>query len=347
MAIWLVLFSCKKDKPNTTNTPLPTDSTTRVLLVCEGSLGNGNATIGAYFPVTDSVYHHLYKTANTTDLGDVFQSVTKVNSHYFLCINNTDKIIVIDTATWLQKANINVPKPRYLLHVGNNRAYVGSLFNNKIFIVNTQNYSVLKSIEMPFQNVEGMILKDGFVYACCWDTACRQLYKIDISQDRIIDSIALMAAAPQSILLDKNKNAWIMGGNAYKSKSSSLHCIELNSKKINKFFPFAAGIEAIKPVSNHTADSLFFLEVNYNGGSSNNGVFVMPINSSALPTSPIISCTSFQYFWALGIHPISQELYVGDPKGFVQSSTVGIYSKSGILRKQFKTGVGIGAFYFD
>lgn len=347
LALALVLFSCKKDKPETKNNTLPTDTSSRVLLVCEGVLGNGNATLNAYFPNTDSVFDNLYKTANVNDLGDVFQSITGNNNRYFLCINNSDKILVLNSNNWLQLASMNVPKPRYLVDVGGNRAYVGSLFSNKIYIINTADYTVLNSIEMPHQNIEGLLRLDGFVYACCWDTACRQLYKIDLAKDLVVDSISLKGSAPQSILLDKNNNAWVMGGNAYKNANSSLHCLDLKTKKIIKYLPFESGVEAIKPISNNTADSIYFLEVNYNGGTSNNGVFVMSISSNLLPAKPLISCAPFQYFWALGIHPVSHELYVGDPKGFVQSSSVSIYSQTGDLRKQFKTGVGIGAFYFD
>ncbi len=347
MVIGLVAFSCKKDKPNPTDTTLPKDSTGRVLIVCEGSLGNGNSELSIYYPYKDSVFNDVYKNANGQSLGDVFQSISKIKQQYFLCVNNSDKIVVLDANTWQQKATIKVSKPRYLLDVGHNRAYVGSLFSNTIFVINTLTFSVEKEIKMPYQNAEGMILKDGIAYVCCWDTACNKLYQINTSTDSIIDSIQLAGNAPQNILLDKENKIWVMAGNAYKAKDASLSRIDISTKKIIQSFLFSKGVEAIKASFNRHADTLYFLEVNYNGGTVNNGVFRMPITSHSLPDKALISCQANQYFWGLAIDPNSGCIYVGDPKGFVQKGTVLIYTPLAQLLRQFNVGLGVGSFFFD
>jgi hypothetical protein len=345
--IGLVFFSCKKDKPDLPNTTLPKDSTKQVLIVCEGSLGNGNAELSVYNPISDSVFNSVFQNANKQSLGDVFQSIAKINNQYFLCINNSDKIVVLNAKTWLQEASINVSKPRYLLDVGNHKSYVGSLFSNKIYVINTNTFTVEKEIKMPYQNVEGMLLKDGFVYACCWDTACNKLYQINTANDIVVDSIVLSTRAPQSIVIDKENHLWVMGGNAYKGKVSSLSKINLSSKKLIQSLLFADGVEAIKPVLNKSLDTLYFIEVNYNGGAINNGIFRFPLNNASLPVSPFISCQPNQYFWALGSDSRTGNIYVGDPKGFVQKSSVLIYNSQAQLKTQFNVGLGVGAFYFD
>lgn len=343
----LVFFSCKKDKPNPAITTLPKDSTGRVLIVCEGSLGNGNSELSVYYPGSDSLFNDVFKNANGQSLGDVFQSVSKINERYFLCVNNSDKIAVLDTKTWKQIASINVTKPRYLLDLGNNRAYLGSLFNNKIYVINTATFSIEKEILMPYQNAEGMILNDGIAYVCCWDTACNKLYQIDTKTDQIIDSILLAGYAPQSVLLDKENKLWVMAGNAFKKKEASLSRIDINTKKTVQSFLFSKGIEAIKPSFNKNADTLYFLEVNYNGGAVDNGVFRMPVSSTSLPAAAFISCLPHQYFWGLGIDPASGNIYLGDPKGFVQKGSVSIYNSNAQLKRQFNVGLGVGSFLFD
>jgi hypothetical protein len=345
--IWLILFSCKKDKPITIFHSLPKDTTNLVLIVNEGSLGNGNAELGVYHPGSGDFFPSVFETANGQKLGDVFQSAVKIRSEYFLCINNSDKIIVVDPISWLQKASINVNKPRYILDLGNNRAYVGSLFSNKIFIINTLNHSVIGSIQMPFQNVESMMLKNEKVYVSCWDTACKYLYIINPKVDAIIDSISLLYASPQAIVVDKDQNLWVMGGNTFKGVNSNINVINPATQKVIRSYSFSKGIEAIKPVFNNSRDTLYFLEVNYNGGSINNGVFRMQYQSSSLPSNAWLSCQINQYFWALGIDPNSGLIFVGDPKGFVQKSSVTIFNSEAKLQKQFLTGIGIGSFYFD
>ena len=73
----------------------------------------------------------------------------------------------------------------------------------------------------------------------------------------------------------------------------------------------------------------------------------MDINAANLPTQPFIPSQSFQYFWALGIDERTGNIFVGDPKGFVQKGSVSVYQPDGTLVKTFKTGVGPGHFYFE
>lgn len=343
----VLLASCKKDKPEPGNPVLPQDKTGRVLIVCEGSLGNGNAELSVYYPSGDSVFNDVFKTANGSALGDVFQSIFRQGDRYFLCINNSDRIIVINRNSWLQEQSISIPKPRYLAKVSERKAYVGSLFSNKLYVLNTVDYTVEKTIDMPYTNVEGILVQGNTAYVCCWDTACNKLYRIDTQSDQITDSIQLAGYAPQSILKDKEGTFWVMAGNAYKKRSTSLNRIDAGGKKLIGSFAFPAGVEAIKPCFNSSADSLYFLEVNYSGGSINNGVYRMPVNSTALPATALISCRANQYFWGLGIDPGSGRIFVGDPKGFVQKGTVSVYTVQGELKTEFNTGLGVGAFYFD
>lgn len=343
----LLLASCKKDKPEPGNPVLPQDGANRVLIVCEGSLGNGNAALSVYYPSSDSVFNDVYKTANRSDLGDVFQSISRQGDRYFLCINNSDKIVVLNRNSWLQEQSISIPKPRYLTKVSERKAYVGSLFSNKLYVLNTVDYTVEKTIDMPYTNVEGILVEGNTAYACCWDTACNKLYRIDTQSDQITDSIQLSGYAPQSILKDKEGALWVMAGNAYKKKNTTLNRINAAGEKLIRTFAFPAGVEAIKPCFNPNADSLYFLEVNYSGGSINNGVYRMPIGSTELPAAAFITCRANQYFWGIGIDPQSGRIFVGDPKGFVQKGTVSVYTVQGELKKEFNTGLGVGAFYFD
>ena len=73
----------------------------------------------------------------------------------------------------------------------------------------------------------------------------------------------------------------------------------------------------------------------------------MSIGDASLPPVPFLQAQSFQYFWALGIDPLNNNIYVGDPKGFVQKGGVSIYRPDGGKVDSFKVGIGPGHFYFD
>ena len=343
----LVFFACKKDKPDTPNISIPKDSTSRVLMVCEGSLGNGNASLSVYYPSKDSVYNDVYTQVNGQGLGDVFQSINKLKQQYFLSINNSDKMLVVSAANFVQQQTIYVSKPRYGLAISDVKMYVGSLFSNVLSVVNPSTYTVEKQIKMPYQNVEGLLLQDSFAYVCCWDTACRYVYQVNTQNDKIVDSFALAGAAPHKALLDKEGRMWVMAGNAPKNANASLTCIDLVHHSTVKSFVFDAAVEAIKPCFNPGLDSLYFIEVNYAGTTLNNGIYCLPIAASSLPLVPFIAAESNQYYWALGIDAHTGLIYVGDPKGFVQKSKVSLYSPQAQLQKQFAVGIGISSFYFE
>jgi hypothetical protein len=342
----LLSYSCKKDKPEVADKKLPPVSIAKVLLVCEGSLGNGNASLDVYDLKSDSVYADVFSVSNHQSLGDVLQSVCRINGNYFLTVNNSDRINVIDTGKYQQRAVINVPKPRYLLHYAPGKAVVGELFRDRLAVLDLQNYSVLQELKMPYRNVEGMLRKGGFIWTACWDEQCKYLYLLDTQKLVVSDSLLLPRFAPHTLAEDKSGNVWVLAGNVYKGVPASLVCFD-GARKIIRSFNFPEGVDPIKLCFNKERDTLYFLEVDYNGGTANSGVFKMGIDQSALPDKAFIACQTNQYFWALGVHPISGEIYVGDPKGFVQKSAVSVYSPDGTLHKRFSCGVGISSFYFQ
>jgi DNA-binding beta-propeller fold protein YncE len=338
----LVLISCKKE--NNTAVP-PAANGKKVFVVCEGSLGNGNAQLDLYLPEKDSFYQNVFQQINGVALGDVFQSMNFIDRKYFLCINNSDKIVVLDSSLHF-KGNIAVSKPRYIISSGNKKAFVSSLFGNSVFVLNTATLQIEDTLFLPYKNSEGMLLESNNVWVCAWDTANENLYKIDATTNTISDSFPLGVKAPQEIILDKENKAWVLAGNVAKGVPASLLRIDLTNKQVLQILSFPVGADVVKPTFNDAKDTLYFLEVNYNGGTQNNGVYRMNIHNNQLPTQAFIPALQNQYFWALGICPWNGDVYVGDPKGFVQKGSVLIYGVYGSLKKQFTCGVGLGHFYF-
>ncbi len=348
LALFLALLcGCKKDKPTDPVAPPQYTADRKVFVVCEGSLGNGNSSLSMYEPKTGNIYEDVFKAANNEALGDVFQSMTLIGDKYFLCINNSDKIVAINKTDRKTAGIISVPKPRYILDIKPTKAYVSSLFGNKVYIVNPQTYEVTGNITLPYQNPEGMLLLNGKAYISAWDTACNKIFVVNIATDEIEREITIGGRAPQEILADADERLWVLAGNVTRGKQATLSCIEPATGNVVKSYTFPQKADPLRPVFTASKDMLYFIEVNYNGGVENNGVYRMHINDAALPVKPFIPAAQFQYFWALGIEPDEGSVYVGDPKGFIQKGTAYIYDTAGRQLNQFATGVGPGHFYFD
>jgi YVTN family beta-propeller protein len=347
LAVATVFSACVKDRPNpgAKNIP-PSDSNRKVFIVCEGSFGSGSASLDVYLPVSDSFYNDVYRTINGQPLGDVFQSMVQIWGRYFLCINNSDRITVINAEDLKTVGMIAVPKPRYILPISATKAYVSTLFSDKVYVINPQTLEVIGSITMPYQNPEGMLLKDGKAYICTWDTACSKVFVLDAATDQIVDELTIPGRAPLEVVPDKDGNLWVMAGNVAKKKPATLSCIQASSGTVLKSYAFPENADPLRMVFNRAGDSLYFIEVNYNGGAECNGIYRMPLDASDLPAQPFLQAAQFQYFWALGIDPVTGHVFVGDPRGFIQKGSVSVYDAGGKLIRQFPAGVGPGHFYF-
>ncbi len=345
LAPFLLLLACVKDKPNTVTSTNTANG--NVYIVCEGNFGNGDGTLYSYNSETDSVYSDLFRNANAQPLGDVFQSINRIGDSLYLCINNSDKILVLNALDKSLSGVISLPKPRYILPVSNTVAYVSSLYNNKVYIINPKTIQITGTVSQPYINTEGLCLNAGTIYIAVWDTSCSQIYATDAFSNSISKTININSFAPHDVLIDKEQMLWVLSGNPTKGRPSALYRIDPSTGNILKEYKFDSETDAIKPVFNATKDTLYFIAVKYDGTTKNNGIYRMNISANELPSAPFVQAEKYQYFWALGIAPSSGYIYVGDPKGFTQKGVVTIYKQDGTIFKTFKTGVGPGQFYFS
>lgn len=347
LLLLLFLSACVKDKPEQASRPDMSTKGRKVWIANEGSLGNGNGTLSLLFPEKDSIFNNIFRQRNSQNLGDVFESMTFVGNRLFLAINNSDKIKVIDKEDFQLLGTIDIHKPRYMLLLDSTKMYVSSLFYPEINIVNPETIQLVGQITTDFPNTEGLMTFQNRVYACNWDTACSYIYEINPQTNQITHRLPIAGRAPQQVLVDKFGHLWVLAGNVAKQKSSTLTCINPQNRSIIKSFHFPAQAEVMKPTWNKTQDTLYFLGVDYNGGTNYNGVFRMAITDTIVPREPFIPAQPLQYFWALGIDTASSNIYVGDPKGFIQSGEVLIYNSSGHLKKRYTVGLGPGFFLFE
>jgi DNA-binding beta-propeller fold protein YncE len=346
LAVLLLLSSCVKDKPDPVAPP-PAAAGRQVFIADEGSLGNGNASLTVYNIDQGIAYNNVYAQKNGQSLGDVLQSIVAGDGNLFLAVNNSDKITVISQKDFSLTGTIAVRKPRYMLRVSEDKMYVSCLFYPEINIVNPKTMQVTGKIATDYANTEGMTLLNGKVYACNWDTACSYLYEIDPATDAITHRITLAGRAPQQVIVDRNDKLWVLSGNVYKKKTASLTQIDPASRAILKSFVFPDQADVMKPVFNPAKDTIYYLGVNYSGGTAYNGLYRMNINAASLPSQQFIAAQPLQYYWGLGIDPVTGYIYLADPKGFLQKGAVAIYKQDGNVVNRFDTDLGPGYFLFE
>ncbi len=345
VALCCCLASCVKDKPPAVNNTMP-GATGNIYIVCEGSYGTPNASLYAYNPAQDSVFGDIYMAVNKKPLGEVFQSMQHIGDKLFLCINQSGEIIVLNAGNWSLAATLNIPEPRYILPINATTAYVSTLYSNQVYIINPQTMQVTGTINMPGLSAEGMCLYYDNVFTASWDTSGNKIFEVNTNTDQVANAIPVAGYAPQEILLDKDQMLWVLAGNE-PERAGTLTRLDPSTGAILQSYYFPVAAYPLKPVFNNTKDTLYFIEDNYYGGTTNNGIYRMSIYDTVLPALPFVAAVQNQYFYALGIDPLTGYIYIGDPKGFVQQGSVYIYNQQGTKLKSFNVGLGPGHFYFD
>lgn len=350
----LVLASCSKDgkttEPNNSGQVPPVNNTAerRVYVACEGSFGSGNASLSMQELTSFTTYNDVYFKINSKSLGDVLQSVQRIGDKLFLCVNNSDKVIVLDAKERTFIKTMDIPKPRYILPVNPQKAYVSTLYSNKLYVINPENATVSGTIDLPAQNPEGMTIQANRALICTWDTSCNKVYVVSILTDQVVDSYIISGYAPHSVVTDDAGFVWVLAGNVSKGKRATLTKLAPGSSDIIESFQFQDLQDPIKLTTNKAKNVLYYIGVDYTGNAGGyNGVFSMGVQDGKLPSAPLIPANKYQYYWGLGIDPVTEEIYVGDPKGFTQQGSVSVYSPAGQQKRTFKVGVGPGYFYFD
>ncbi|HMN33523.1 MAG TPA: DUF5074 domain-containing protein [Chitinophagaceae bacterium] len=342
------LFACVKDKPHPYLSQNIDLNNHGILILNEGAYGNNNAEISYLDLKNNQIQNGIFKTQNKLPLGDVAQSITLINGQYFIGVNNSNKVVVIDTQQHKIIQTIqNIPYPRYIVQSSINTAFISSIYQSSIYVLDLNSYQIIDTIHTDFPNNENMLFDGQNIWACNWDTACNYIYKIDQNTFQITERISInQAKAPHSILQDKDGNLWVLSGDKYKNCNSFLTQYSIQNKQILRQIPFKKTAEPIKLTINDSKDSLYFIQVDYYATNQDNGIYRMRIDDNQIPDKAFIEAPTNTYFWGLGIHPISKNLFISDPKGFTQSSTIYEYSNKGELLNTFQAGIGSNMFLF-
>lgn len=153
------ILSCNKDSGDFRVFPYTNGS----LISCEGSFGNGNASISYYSNSEDSVYNDIFYYANNRSVGDVLQSITIFEGSVYLVVNNSNKVEVVDAESFQAEGVISgVSSPRYMVANGNT-AYISCWGDNSVKIVDLNTNELSGSIS-TFSGPDKMLIQNDKLY---------------------------------------------------------------------------------------------------------------------------------------------------------------------------------------
>jgi YVTN family beta-propeller protein len=334
--IQVVAISCKEDLPTT----YPSDPdlfSDGFFILNEGNFGTGNSSLD-FFQRDSGLIRDVYARFNAgISPGDVLQSMNLIDDQFFLVVNNSGKIQVINPVTGIAGGSITgLVSPRYILSVGNNKAYVSDLFSGNISILNTQTLSVSGQISVGSWT-ERMVLNDNHVYVSLMGRD--KIWKIDPTTDEVIDSLDT-GREPEGLLADDEGNLFVLSTGGFMEAFPEIRSIKTSDGSLTRqwiigdFGQYASDL-AISP----NGAWLYWL--------MDDGIYRMASDAAIPPDSPWISSPVGSFWYCLDVdRNDTGEVLVGDAVDFTSQGKVMRYSPQGILLDSMATGVNPGAFFF-
>ncbi len=291
----------------------------KILVLNEGNFLWGNASLDLYDPQTGLLQENIYKMANGKALGDVLQSALLIGGNVWLVLNNSGKLVVIDTQNFKEKFSITgLRSPRYLCESGG-KVWISDLYAGLLTVVDASTGKVLKKISTGLWSEQ--LLNDGVGMAvACYDGWLR---RYDTATFGIIDSMRLKSGL-QWLQRDKNGSVWAL---CTDSGRSELYRIQPGTKMV-EIISIPNGKTASRLCANRNADTLFCIA---------GGLVSLSLDSKQLP-EPVFSKAGAN-FYGLYCDPFSGVVYLSDAVDYVSGSQVYRLDSRGNLYGQFGAGI--------
>jgi DNA-binding beta-propeller fold protein YncE len=335
VAIVTLFVSCKSDKPEEEIKPtIDLNSHRGMYIINEGNFQFGNASISYYNPDDETVIEDLYKQVNQHHLGDVCQSMTLINGWYYVIVNNSQKIEIVNPESFERKSSITgLVSPRYMIPVSSSKAYVSDFKSHRVSIINLGNHTKQGEIA-----IHGWTEEMHVMYGKAYITNMKndKLYIVNTATDRLEDSLVL-AQSPGSLVEDKYGKLWVLcQGDATMNKTGALCCINPQTNSIEKRMDFPLNNAPMRLCINDTHDTLYYI---------NKHIYQLPVDAQTLPSTPLISGND-KNFYGMSIEPKTGRIFAADAIDYIQKGKIYCYNSKGVSVKDFKVGLIPSRIYF-
>lgn len=325
IAFLINLSACVKDEAIT----VEADNYKGVFIINEGGFNQANGSVGLYKPGTNE-YFDAYKKANNLPLGDVVQSMSLLNNSYYIVVNNSNKIEVVNQTSFKNTATINIASPRYIYKVADNKAFISHLYSNELSVLDINSNSIVSKININHWS-EHMNMLSNKVYV---GTNSNKIMVVDAVNQVLQDSIEIGKGINRMLSLSNTRMVvfntgdvdWNTGAVTEKGR---LSFVNLDSNKVEKYIELNGGSYGGSIIFNNKNSKVYF-------SFGDNKIYEYTENSSPvlwleLPTG--------QSVYSLSFDGTNSHLYISDAGNFNSAGQVYVYDFDKKLVKTITAGL--------
>jgi YVTN family beta-propeller protein len=331
----IALTACSDDKDNG-------PAVSGIFVANEGNFGQGNASITSYNAEENELTQQAFEATNGRPLGDVANSITRIDDRLYIVVNNSHKIEVVDPEDLTSIGTISIPddaSPRSIVKAREGVAYVTNLYGNSVSVVNLEDQEVIKEIAVG-ENPEGIAVANGKAYVANSGLGSgKTLSVIDATSDQLLETKEV-GDNPTDIVVDAADRIWVLCTGAYNDFNDP------NDDTPGYLYVINSGTGTVAEtieLGGHPSD----LVISNREGK----VFVLNTSIQIIRTSDLNIETTWtldRSLYALGISDADDTyLYGTDPKNYAQQGLAIKYDMEGVPVDSFATGIIPGSFYID
>ena len=333
-----LLTSCNK---KTIDTPIYNNEIGKgVFVLNEGTFTYANSSLTFYDNAADTVGNNIFYKANMAPIGDIAQSLCLHDNSLFIVVNNSGYVYKVDAKTVKYQAKLdNLNSPRFMIPVGDGKAYISDLERTGLWVVDINEMKVTGFVETG-NTTDRMIRIGDKLFVCNWsnyylpETSNETVQVIDIASDSYIADIKV-SKEPNSMVLDSAGMLWVLCSGGYSGeKEPALYRIDPATCSVVDVFMFDTQYYPSSLAIDNTGNILYFL----NGGYGTLDLYSMSINDKTLPDTPFITAGS-RNFYNVAVSPENGDIYVIDVKNYTQNGEVFRYTSDGNLITSFTAGI--------
>lgn len=345
------------------------------IVLNEGRIGTNMGAISVLYR-NGMVSPDVFRVVNNRPLGDVAQSITKINGKYFIALNNSKKIEIVNPQTFKSEGTILYTQaglPRQIVPVSDTTAIVSDLLSNNVAGADLPSQLVRIRTVPPYGvPLEYVVIRRWIEYMevaghKLFGMTSKGLYVFDTEhitqeQSRMIEDVYNEEITKTCKLLkDKNGRIWALMNERNKAKLTGilLKCIDPETEKVVQTYrlPFVEKTKAkegdvIGVVSYNRTDIdatktlIYFSVRTYKPGNPNNSqqsIYVLNTDDGSFKLHRHVPGVDMMY--GCGVSPRG-EVYICDCLDYsAQRGYIRHYKESGNIAS-YRVGVYPSQVYF-
>ena len=346
----ILFVACEKEAEQ--GEPTPTGEI-RAIVVNEGQFGYGTASITALLE-NGETQQDVFRKLNGRPMGDVAQSMTKIDGRFYVPLNNSKKIEVFDSKTFQSIETMSIKAdgvgldviPMYVQHLGGDSIAVTDQKTNSRLMIMDINHekkrdALRRTIDLngrsfQMQLVENKLFVGGdelvvFDLKNLTAEGKRPIKKVNGKTIQLVDFTKLV--------MDSQDRLWVLG-------KTHIYCID----------PFTEKVVLTLDVSHlEINDWVSCIDISPDRNTvyfnSSRKVYTIDIKNPTVPSKPIINPPTDNDGWSVYLMTISKEntiFFIEALYGSISRGKVYEYDPSnGKEISMFKAGIFPHFIYFE